>query len=51
MFKYSSSFSGTISVSDAEILSTIQKCFRETGYLICPHTATAVKYHYDNPTK
>lgn len=34
-------------VSDnTEIISTMQKCWSEEKYLICPHTATAVAYHY-----
>jgi len=33
-------------VHDDEIITTMQRCFKENDYLICPHTATAVAYHY-----
>ena len=38
----------TMSVGDTDIESTILKCSQENnGYLVCPHTATAVKYFYE----
>ena len=38
----------TMSVDDTDIESTILKCSQENnGYLVCPHTATAVKYFYE----
>ncbi|XP_042329540.1 threonine synthase-like 2 [Sceloporus undulatus] len=33
-------------VSDEEILQTMRKCKEDNHYLLCPHTATAVCYHY-----
>ena len=37
-----------MSVKDSEIEATIWKCSQENnGYLVCPHTATAVKYFYE----
>ena len=44
-------FSGTISVTNDAILSTIRRCYDEKGYVVCPHTATALHFHYSNPTK
>uniref|UniRef100_A0A8D0DU05 Threonine synthase-like 2 n=1 Tax=Salvator merianae TaxID=96440 RepID=A0A8D0DU05_SALMN len=37
------------SVSDEEIVQTIRRCWEENQYLLCPHTAVAVCYHYKNP--
>lgn len=36
------------SVSDDEIRETIKDTYENTGYVICPHTATAVKVYYDH---
>ena len=37
-----------MSVDDPEIEATILKCSQENcGYVLCPHTATAVKYFYE----
>lgn len=36
------SFCSSIAVSDEEIRSTIQRVARDFGFVICPHTATAV---------
>ncbi|KAH0627057.1 hypothetical protein JD844_002427 [Phrynosoma platyrhinos] len=33
-------------VSDEEILQTMRQCKEDNHYLLCPHTATAVCYHY-----
>jgi len=34
-------------ISDKEILATIKKCHDENdGYIVCPHTATAVAAAY-----
>mgnify|MGYP001427102457 CR=1 FL=1 len=41
-------FTDTKSFDDAEIESTILKCSQDNdGYLLCPHTAVAVKYFYE----
>ena len=41
-------FLDTMSVDDPEIEATILKCSQENGgYVLCPHTATAVKYFYE----
>ncbi|XP_061445740.1 threonine synthase-like 2 isoform X2 [Rhineura floridana] len=34
------------SVSDEEIVRTMRCCWEENHYLLCPHTAVAVSYHY-----
>ncbi|CAN2388393.1 2-oxobutyrate metabolic process [Pristimantis euphronides] len=34
------------SVSDDNILQTIRRCWEENQYPLCPHTAVAVFYHY-----
>uniref|UniRef100_T1IHH2 Threonine synthase-like 2 n=1 Tax=Strigamia maritima TaxID=126957 RepID=T1IHH2_STRMM len=34
------------SFSDDVITNTIRKCWQENSYRVCPHTATAVAYHY-----
>ncbi|XP_028938777.1 threonine synthase-like 2 isoform X4 [Ornithorhynchus anatinus] len=34
------------SVSDEEIVHTMQRCWEENRYLLCPHSAVAVFYHY-----
>ncbi|XP_053120879.1 threonine synthase-like 2 isoform X2 [Hemicordylus capensis] len=34
------------SVSDEEIVHTMRRCWEENHYLLCPHTAIAVCYHY-----
>ena len=37
-----------MSVDDAQIEATILKCSQEnSGYILCPHTAVAVKYFYE----
>jgi len=33
-------------VSDEDIKSTMKRCFAENKYIVCPHTATALHYHY-----
>ncbi|XP_062972703.1 threonine synthase-like 2 [Elgaria multicarinata webbii] len=33
-------------VSDEEIIQTMRCCWEENHYLLCPHTAVAVCYHY-----
>lgn len=33
------------------IQQTIQRCWQDNGYHICPHTATAVAYHYSHPNE
>ncbi|XP_036384357.1 threonine synthase-like 2 [Megalops cyprinoides] len=37
------------SVTDEGIVETMQRCWRENQYLLCPHTAVAVWYHYHCP--
>lgn len=34
------------SVSDEAITQTMGRCWEENKYLLCPHSATAVNYHY-----
>ncbi|XP_073505253.1 threonine synthase-like 2 isoform X3 [Phyllobates terribilis] len=34
------------SVTDDNILQTIRRCWQENQYLLCPHSAVAVYYHY-----
>ena len=35
-------------VDDEGIKSAMERCWNENSYLLCPHTATAAKYHYDH---
>ncbi|MBN3290930.1 THNS2 protein, partial [Polypterus senegalus] len=37
------------SVTDDGIMQTMKRCWKENHYLLCPHTAVAVSYHYKNP--
>ncbi|XP_069043677.1 threonine synthase-like 2 isoform X2 [Lepisosteus oculatus] len=37
------------SVSDSEIMETMRRCWEESGYLLCPHSAVAVWHHYHCP--
>uniref|UniRef100_A0A8D0GL75 Uncharacterized protein n=1 Tax=Sphenodon punctatus TaxID=8508 RepID=A0A8D0GL75_SPHPU len=34
------------SASDEEIVRTMRRCWEENRYLLCPHSAVAVHYHY-----
>lgn len=34
------------SVSDETIMQTMARCWEENQSLLCPHTAVAVSYHY-----
>lgn len=34
------------SVSDEAIMQTMARCWEENQSLLCPHTAVAVSYHY-----
>lgn len=34
------------SVTDEAITQTMARCWEENQYLLCPHSATAVNYHY-----
>jgi len=38
----------TYVVDDAGIKSAMSRCWQENTYLVCPHTATALHYHYNN---
>ncbi|XP_063156451.1 threonine synthase-like 2 isoform X1 [Candoia aspera] len=33
-------------ISDEEIIQTMKHCWEDNHYLLCPHTAVAVSYHY-----
>ena len=44
-------FQDSASYTNDQILETIRDCKRRTGYTVCPHSATAVRYHFDHPTK
>ncbi|GAV00237.1 hypothetical protein RvY_11119 [Ramazzottius varieornatus] len=35
--------------TDDDIVGTMKRCWREEGYHVCPHTATALDYHYQYP--
>ncbi|XP_051545534.1 threonine synthase-like 2 [Myxocyprinus asiaticus] len=37
------------SVSDEGILDTMRRCWQDNRYLLCPHTAVGVWYHYNCP--
>ena len=34
---------------DEDIIQTMQRCWQEERYHVCPHTATALSYHYQHP--
>lgn len=36
----------SVSVSDETITQTMARCWAENRYLLCPHSAVAVSYHY-----
>ncbi|KAK2500992.1 hypothetical protein MC885_004923 [Smutsia gigantea] len=36
----------SVSVSDETITQTMARCWAENQYLLCPHSAVAVSYHY-----
>ncbi|KAJ6660493.1 hypothetical protein lerEdw1_017490 [Lerista edwardsae] len=38
------------SVSEEEIVQTMRRCWEDNHYLLCPHTAVAVSYHYKHPS-
>jgi threonine synthase len=33
-------------VDDESIKSTMRRCYDDINYVACPHTATALHYHY-----
>lgn len=37
------------SVSEEEIIQTMRHCWEDNHYLLCPHTAVGVCYHYRQP--
>ncbi|XP_037548450.1 threonine synthase-like 2 [Nematolebias whitei] len=39
----------TGTVSDQEILETMRRCWEENRYILCPHSAVAVCYHFRHP--
>ncbi|XP_018589855.1 threonine synthase-like 2 isoform X1 [Scleropages formosus] len=39
------------SVTDEGIVETMQKCWQDSRYLLCPHTAVAVWHHYHCPLR
>ncbi|MBN3310992.1 threonine synthase-like 2 [Amia ocellicauda] len=39
------------SVSDTGIVDTMRRCWEESHYLLCPHTAVAVWHHYHCPLR
>ncbi|KAG9338301.1 hypothetical protein JZ751_025972 [Albula glossodonta] len=46
LHKKLSSVMTTGSVTDEGIIETMQRCWEENQYLLCPHTAVAVWHHY-----
>lgn len=36
----------SFSASDEDIIQTMSRCWEENHYLLCPHSAVAVHYHY-----
>ncbi|XP_051830371.1 threonine synthase-like 2 [Antechinus flavipes] len=36
----------SLSASDEDVIQTMQRCWEENHYLLCPHSAVAVSYHY-----
>ncbi|XP_043845798.1 threonine synthase-like 2 isoform X2 [Dromiciops gliroides] len=38
------------SASDEDIVQVMQRCWEENHYLLCPHSAVAVSYHYKQST-
>ncbi|KAL4658251.1 threonine synthase-like 2 isoform X1 [Arapaima gigas] len=49
LHKQLSAVLSTGSVTDEGIVETMQKCWEENGYLLCPHTAVAVWHYYHCP--
>ncbi|XP_053219033.1 threonine synthase-like 2 isoform X1 [Podarcis raffonei] len=39
------------SVSDEEIVQAMRRCWQDNRYLLCPHSATAVCYHYKHSSR
>ncbi|CAM9392283.1 unnamed protein product [Lampetra fluviatilis] len=37
-------------LSDADISGAMRRCWQENAYLLCPHSAVAVAFHYSRPT-
>ena len=33
-------------VQNEEMIETLARCFKENEYILCPHTAVGVAYHY-----
>ncbi|XP_048876801.1 threonine synthase-like 2 isoform X1 [Brienomyrus brachyistius] len=49
LHKKLSAFISSGSVTDEEIIDTMQRCWQENHYLLCPHSAVAAWYHYHAP--
>ncbi|NXJ89385.1 THNS2 protein, partial [Corythaixoides concolor] len=39
------------SVSDEDIVGAMRRCWEENRYLLCPHSAVAIHYHYSKPAR
>ena len=33
-------------VQNEEMIETLSRCYKENEYILCPHTAVGVAYHY-----
>ena len=38
-------------VHNEEMIETLARCFKENEYILCPHTAVGVAYHYAQDTQ
>ena len=38
-------------VHDEEMIETLARCYKENEYILCPHTAVGVAYHYAQDTQ
>ncbi|KAL2100302.1 hypothetical protein ACEWY4_004696 [Coilia grayii] len=51
LHKELSSLMSAGSVCDKGIVESMRRCWEENHYLVCPHTAVAVWYHYQTPPR